>query len=232
MSTTFTNESLLSLLQISDSFFPLGGYSLSFGLETLSQLGALKKKDNITSLLSVFIEQLSTLDCPATRSAYQAAENSDLKLIVSIDRKLASFKNVKEFYESSKRSGRSLIRTVRTFMRSKLLNEYSDLVESKNAPGTYPVSLGLVCHELGINEERTVFLMMYTLMISILGAAVRLGHITHVEVQGIIHSSKEALEDAAAKSSTISWNHARTFSPALDIMGMQHVYLQAKMFAC
>ncbi len=229
---THTEDDLFSTLQISDSFFPIGSYSLSFGMETLSQLGLLKSVEEVSSFLSVFLQQLSTLDCPAIRAVYSAAGRYDLELVTSIDRKLASFKNVKEFSEGSRRTGRAVIRTVRAFKKSKVLSEYSDLVKSKEAPGNYAVSLAVACNALGISEERAVTLMLYTSAISVLGAAVRLGHVTHEQAQQILHSMKEEMTNCAKKSSTIPWRHMRAFSPMLDLMGMQHVYLQSRMFSC
>src|SRR5438128_500574 len=119
------SEDLLSLLQLSDSFFPIGGYSLSFGLETFSQRGMLKKGSRITSLLSTLLEQLSTTDGPALRASYSAAEKADFNRVASIDRRLASFKNVSEFFDTSTRTGRALLRTVISFAPSSQVRRYS-----------------------------------------------------------------------------------------------------------
>ena len=226
------SDDLLSLLQLSDSFFPIGGYSLSFGLETFSQRGALKRGSQVASLLSTLLEQISTTDGPALRAAHAAAEKADIKRVASIDRRLASFKNVSEFFDASTRTGRALLRTVMAFAPSSPVRRYSKLIERGSVPGTYPVCLAIVCQGLGVGVERTVLLMNHTLMVSLLGAGIRLGHLTHLEAQRIMHSSKEDLRMAAETSSRIPWEQMRTFAPLLEIMGMQHVYLPAKMFSC
>ncbi len=226
------NSDLFSLLQLSDSFFPIGGYSLSFGLETYSQYGILKGKIEVQALLEVFVSQLSTSDCIALRAAYVAIKEGDLVKVSQIDRKLASFKNVKEIYEASRRTGRTLLRTVMAFKPSKLLVDYSSQIEGGSAPGLYPVCLSLVCDELGVSQERAVSLLIYTLMINILGAAIRLGHITHIEAQQILHFSKKLVDKAVIESSSVPVEQMRIFSPSLDIMGMQHTFLSSKMFSC
>ena len=226
------SEDLFSLLQLSDSFFPMGGYSLSYGLETFSQRGGLNRGSQVASLLSTLLEQLSTTDGPALRAAFAAAEKTDIKRVASIDRRLASFKNVSEFFDASTRTGRSLLRTVMAFAPSSPLRKYASLVARGSVPGTYPVCLALVCQGLGISVERTVLLMNHTLMVSVLGAGIRLGHLTHLEAQRIMHSSKKDLRSAAETSSMIHWEQMRTFAPLLEVMGMQHVYLPAKMFSC
>lgn len=230
--TTPTEGELLSALQISDSFFPLGSYSLSFGMETMSQLGLLKSEKDVSTFLSVLLQQLSTLDCPAIRAVYSAARRNDLRLVASIDRKLASFKNVKEFSEASRRTGRAMIRIVRAFRKSKVVFVYSNLVESREVPGNYAIALAIACVALGISEESAVTLMLYTSAISVLGAGVRLGHVTHEQAQQILHRTKGEMTSCAKRSSSIPWRNMRAFSPMLDLMGMQHVYLQSRMFSC
>lgn len=230
--STVTEGRLLSLFQLSDSFFPIGSYTLSFGLETFAQLGELRSEADVSSLLSVFVEQLSTADCPALIAAYNAAEKSELQVIKAIDRKLASFKNVKEFYEGITRTGRALLRTVQSFAPSKLLTQYASLVEKKETPGTHAVCLGMISQSLQIDTESAVMLMLYTSTISMLGAAIRLGHITHEQAQRILYDSRLLVQHAAKKSGTIPWTELRQFSPILDIMGMKHAYLPARMFSC
>ena len=225
------DDDLLSALQISDSFFPLGSYSLSYGMETLSQLGMVRGMEDVSSFLSVFLNQLSTLDCTAVRAVYPAVGASGLKLVVAIDRKLASFKNVKEFSEASRRTGRAMLRTVRAFNKAKLLSDFLELVESERTPGNYAVSQGLACKALGISEESAVTLLLYASAISLLGAGIRLGKVTHEQAQQILHSAKEEMRACATKSSTIPWKAMRAFSPMLDVMGMRHPYLQSRMFS-
>ena len=230
--STHTDDDLVSTLQFSDSFFPLGSYSLSFGIETLSQLGLVKGPDDVSSILSVFLEQLSTLDCVALRGSFSAAGENDLRLLVAIDRKLASFKNVKEFSEASRRTGRALLRTVGALKKTGILSSFWNLVESGKAPGNYAVCLAIACSTLGIGEERAVILLLYTSAVSLLGASVRLGSVTHVQAQQILHSTKDELMNCARRSTAIAWRSMHAFSPMLDVMGMQHVYLQSRMFYC
>jgi urease accessory protein len=227
-----TDDGVLSLLQLSDSFFPLGGYALSFGLEAFSQVGLLKNQAQVAALVETFVEQLATLECPAMRGAYSAAKRSDPKVLASIDRTLASFKNVKEFYEASRRTGRAILRTVDSFTPSSTLSQYLERIERNEAPGTYPVCLALASWHLGIDEERAVTLMLYTSVISVLGAAIRLGHLTHLEAQQILQALKQPLRAAAKRSASIPWRFMRAFAPTLDIMGMRHAYLSSRMFFC
>src|SRR5207247_6190791 len=74
--------------------------------------------------------------------------------------------------------------------------------------------------------------LLYSCAVSLVGASVRLGSLTHVQAQQILHSTKDELMNCARRSSAIAWRSMRAFSPMLDVMGMQHVYLQSRMFYC
>ncbi len=130
------------------------------------------------------------------------------------------------------RAGRAQLRAVEEFAPTKFVREYRRLVERGEAPGLYPVCLGISCQSLGIGEDAAVLLLLYSLSICLLGAAIRLGQISHLDAQDILHSSKKSMLEAGRKSSELTWREMAAFSPVLDIMGMQHVYLSSRMFAC
>ncbi|MGV8107633.1 MAG: urease accessory protein, partial [Nitrososphaerota archaeon] len=55
----------ISLLQMSDSFFPTGLYATSNGLESLSQIKKLKRKD-ISRFITIHLRQvIGPSDCTA-----------------------------------------------------------------------------------------------------------------------------------------------------------------------
>ena len=69
MDTNIDNGDI-SILQLSDSFFPTGLYATSSGLEALSQVKKLKSKD-IFHYISTYLKQVvGPSDCAALGSAY------------------------------------------------------------------------------------------------------------------------------------------------------------------
>ncbi|HEY6950015.1 MAG TPA: urease accessory protein, partial [Nitrososphaeraceae archaeon] len=62
----------ISLLQMSDSFFPTGLYATSNGLEALSQVKRLKSKD-ISQFITIYLRQVvGPTDCTALGNAYES----------------------------------------------------------------------------------------------------------------------------------------------------------------
>ncbi|HEU4468137.1 MAG TPA: urease accessory protein, partial [Nitrososphaeraceae archaeon] len=77
MDTRIDSEDI-SILQISDSFFPTGLYATSSGLEVLSQLKKLKDKD-VTEFIATYLKQvMGPSDCTALGNAYQSCKRRDM----------------------------------------------------------------------------------------------------------------------------------------------------------
>lgn len=55
---TITKKAFLASLQISDSFFPVGGFNHSFGLETYIQEGIISSGDELKNFLEIYLNEL------------------------------------------------------------------------------------------------------------------------------------------------------------------------------
>lgn len=91
MSSHDTN-SLLNLLQISDSAFPTGSFAHSAGLEAAYQRGLLTTSEKVEQFLLASIENVGSFSVPFVREAHQLW--TDLEAIRALDRLLnASLSN-------------------------------------------------------------------------------------------------------------------------------------------
>ena len=74
----------ISLLQMSDSFFPTGLYATSNGLESLSQIKKLKRKD-ISRFITIHLRQvIGPSDC-ALGNAYESCRKRDFASLPQIN---------------------------------------------------------------------------------------------------------------------------------------------------
>lgn len=91
MSSHDTN-SLLNLLQISDSAFPTGSFAHSAGLEAAYQRGLLTTSEKVEQFLLASVENVGSFSAPFVREAHQLW--NDLEAIRALDRLLnASLSN-------------------------------------------------------------------------------------------------------------------------------------------
>ena len=74
-----TDSSDLTLMQLSDSFFPSGLYTMSNGLETIFDEKRASSQSDIFDFLEVTLEQqLGPADSVALSNAYDCAKNNDI----------------------------------------------------------------------------------------------------------------------------------------------------------
>lgn len=220
----------LSILQLSDSFFPTGAYTTSNGLEALFK----KKKVSVRELqaiLQVFLErQIGPADCCAFGNAYESAVKSDLAGVMAADGALYSIKLVQEVRSASARSGTQLVRCVRAFSENKILDGYARAIKDGRATGVYPVAFAVACTALYVPKQKAGAMMLYSFCVSMAGAALRLGAIDHVAAQKLLHGLKPAMAKAARINIGRPLGSMWQFAPALDILQMEHEQMDSKMF--
>ncbi|HET7391309.1 MAG TPA: urease accessory UreF family protein, partial [Nitrososphaeraceae archaeon] len=87
----------VSLLQLSDSFFPTGMYTMSNGLETYFYSKKVKGTDQVRDLIKVYlIQQVGPADCVALGNSYQAILSLDLQKLIEIDQTIFAMRLVQE----------------------------------------------------------------------------------------------------------------------------------------
>src|SRR3712207_2044706 len=119
----------LSMMQLSDSFFPTGMYSMSNGLEAIFYSGKKIKAEELRELVKTYLEyQIGPADCTALGNAYEYAVSSNLAKLLEVDRTIFSMKLVQEIRDASIRSGTQLVRCIRSFSDNKILSQYEDAI--------------------------------------------------------------------------------------------------------
>lgn len=221
---------LLSIMQLSDSFFPTGMYTMSNGLEMLVYQNKVKDAKQLLTLIESSIRmQVGVSDCVALGNVIDAVNVSNIKSVIEIDQTLYSMKLVKEIREASVRSGIQLLNCMNSFVKNNLLKKYRKAITNGKASGIYPVALGVVSAVSGITKYDAALILLYSFSVSCVGAALRLGMIDHNEGQKIIHSLKPIILETAEnvnKPLHTMWQ----FFPMLDIAQMMHERFENKMF--
>jgi urease accessory protein len=216
-----STDELLSMLQLADSFFPAGTYTMSNGLEALfkqRKLGA----GELGNLIKTYMErQIGPADVAALGSAYERAASQDLDGVLVIDSALYSMKLVEEVRNALARSGAQMVRTVSAFLKDKTLAGYESAVKRGRATGVYPIALAVAC---------VAAMMLYSFCVGMAGAALRMGVIDHVAAQKMLHELKPAiakvLEENIDRPATELWQ----FAPGIDVWQVAHERLDSKMF--
>ncbi len=226
-----SNEDL-AVMQLSDSFFPTGLYATSNGLEFLFSNNDIKGVEDIKNMIKVNIEQqIGPLDCVALSNTYINALKKDFEEIIQADEVAFIMKPIKEIRKASVNSGIQLIKCVSEFVKDDdMLNEYQNAIKEKKVHGIFPVAFAICCNALKIRKEKSLTMLLYGFTVSVIGAALRLGLIQHLEGQKIIHETKPIIIQTLKENSNKSLFDMWQFAPEFDIIQMSHEKMDSKMF--
>ena len=221
----------LSMMQLADSFFPTGMYSMSNGLEAIFYSGKKIKAEELRELVKTYLEyQIGPADCTALGNAYEYAARSNLAKLLEVDRAIFSMKLVQEIRDASIRSGTQLVRCIRSFSDNKILGQYEDAIRGGQAFGPYPVALAVSANAFLIPKEKAALVMLYSFSVSIVGAALRLGMLQHFDGQKVIDELKPTIVKVIKANINRPIEGIWQFAPSIDIIQISHERMNSKMF--
>lgn len=221
---------LLDCLQLADSMFPSGLYTLSHGLETFAAQVTL----DATTLERLLADHLrygvAPTDGIALALAHRSAGTADLGLAERADARLSAVKLPREQREASARVGRALLGLSNELFDDPLLAAYLDRAREGAVPANHAVVLGLVLAGLKVPAHHAVATELYAVAAGFCAAAVRLGVADHRDVQRMLHRIKPLIADAAAESTAREVGDIGGCTPMIDIMAMRHEEAEVRLF--
>ncbi len=223
---------LLGALQLGDSFFPTGLYTLSHGLESFVQGDAVQVHENLADLIEDYVVSVTgPSDAVAAAGAAAAVAAGEVATLIEIDRRLASMKLAQETAVASRRTGRRLLSLARGLSEDPTLREYAAGAERGEAPGSYAVALGALCGAWGLSPDQAALVDLYSFVTGLLGAALRILPIDHVRSQEILHRLKPVVAAVAREAAGTPYEDMWTFAPAIDLNQMRHERAEIRLFA-
>ncbi len=221
-------ETLLATLQNADSFFPGGGIAFSWGLETLIAERRIECADELEAFLAGQLEQRwAVCERPALVGAFRS--HGDMDRVGVIDRELEALALAAELREGCRRAGAALL-TVHERIGTEGAAAYRAAIRSGIALGHLPVVQGVVWRGAGMDEACAQAASAHAFCIALLGAALRLGTIGHVQGQAILLGVRDTVVRlVAAPVPPIEEMYACT--PASEIAAMRHEVQSGRLFA-
>ncbi len=225
------------IMQLSDSFFPSGMFSMSGGLESLFKHNIVTNGDQIREFIIEQIEfQLIPCDCSVLSITMNAVKNNELSQIMSIDNKFYSMKLTKDIRNSLVRSGKQVFNCLMYIVndsnqKKHFLKQFKSKIEKNETPCTYPVAMGIYSQCLDISLQSAMKILLYSFCSSVISAAIRLGIIQHLDAQKILGLLAEpvnnfVLNKIKEKITTDIWQ----LTPMTEIHQMYHEHNDSRMF--
>ncbi len=229
--TTHGNQAgFLSSLQLTDSLFPSGLYTLSHGLESYFQ-AELLAADSLTALVADLLRSsVGPTDATACALAMRAAKNGDLEGVGHIDERLHAVKLVREQRQASLRLGRQLLALASDVFHDKVSAAYLRRVRDAGMPGHHAVASGLLKSALHIPPREGVVAELYSYAASCAGAALRMAAVDHRQVQRTLHHLQPAIEAVADDALQREVWEMGGSAPYAEIMAMLHEVADTRLF--
>jgi urease accessory protein len=225
------DDALISLLQFSDGVFPTGGFAHSFGLETYVQSERIQTSEEVKDFIRTYLEgSVGPCDAVAVVAALSLGRAGDLEDCLSLDFTLDAIKAVAEFREASRQMGRQSLRIAAHLSSSRLLRAVFDCVETDQTPGHHPLVYGLIGSQFGWSPEAATMAYLYATTSLLVGAALRLLPLGQLEGQRIIRAMAPTISRLACEAKTKGIGDLWSFIPGIEIAGMQHSTLEARLF--
>jgi len=216
------------LMQLADSFFPSGLFGNSSGLESLVKTRRVKDANAIIQFIKQQIYfQLVPCDCAVLLAVMNAAGKNDLTSAIAADNAYYSMKLVREARTITVRSGRQLLNCIVHITQARFARQFRSKVMSGKSAGTQPACLAVAAHSLGVPRKSSVRMMLYSYSVSVVGSALRLGIIQHLDAQKILTQLAADIDSIKVKAGI---DELWQLSPLMDILQMQHERDDQRMF--
>jgi urease accessory protein len=218
------------MLQFGDSMFPIGGFSFSSGLESAVQEGVVTDAATLRAFARTAVEQAARGDGIALIAAHRAAIADELDTLVRIDAQVYARKLSEEARAMSVRMGKKFTEMGVDVVGAPLLLTWRECIETSVTPGCYPVALAINFAAQSLPACQAFVVHQYGVATTILGAALRLMKVSHIDTQKILYELTGRAEEMYATAAAARLSEMAGFAPLTEILAAVHTRAHVRLF--
>ncbi|WP_201839122.1 urease accessory protein UreF [Microvirga zambiensis] len=228
--TTVQVSALAHMLQFGDSMFPIGGFAFSSGLESAVQKGAVTDASTLLAFTRTAVEQAARGDGIALVAAHRAAMAGDVTELIRIDEAVYARKLSDEARTMSVRMGRKFTEMGVHVLGAPLLHAWHDCIRKGQGHGCYPVALAINFAVQALSERHAFAVHQYGIAASILGAALRLMKVSHLDTQKVLYELSGDIETAYERAAKARLTDMSGYAPLMEILAAVHIKAHVRLF--
>ena len=176
------------------------------------------------------VEQAARGDGVALIHAHRAAAADDVAALIRIDEQVQARKLSEEMRTMSVRMGKKFTEMGALMIGAPLLCRWRDCIETSATPGCYPVALAINFSVQGLSAQGAFIVHQYGVAAAILGAALRLMKISHVETQKILYELNGLAEAAYEIAASTRLSNMAGYAPLAEILAAVHAKAHVRLF--
>jgi urease accessory protein len=214
-------------LQLADSFFPVGAFTYSDGLETAAASGRVGGAEFLGAWMEHFIDGVF-VPCEglALVQSIVALKAGATGRLIHIDEELTAIRPASAVRSASSGVGKRLLSLYAAICGDERFPDYVRMLPQSNAAVAY----GLVFFHRGIGERDAAMAFAYNRLAGIVSAGLRLMTIGQQQGQMLLTKAIGRLPAAVDRIVEMTNEPLRSFNPVLDRYQMNHQYLYSRLF--
>jgi urease accessory protein len=130
----------------------------------------------------------------------------------------------------SVRMGKKLTEMGAAVVRAPLLCTWRECIEKSLTPGCYPIALAINFAVQDLSAYQAFVVHQYGVATTILGAALRLMRVSHIETQKILYELTGRTEEMYAIAATKRLSDMASFAPLSEILAAVHTRAHVRLF--
>jgi urease accessory protein len=221
---------LSRMLQFGDSMFPIGAFSFSSGVESAVHEGVVTNVATLRAFARTAVEQAARGDCIALIAAHRAATAGDVDTLGRIDAQVYARKLSDEARTMSIRMGKKFTEMGVEVVGAPLLRTWRECIERSVTPGCYPIALAINFAVQGLPASQAFVVHQYGVATTILGAALRLMKVSHVDTQKILYELTGQTEEMYTTAAAARLPDMAGFAPLTEILAAVHTRAHVRLF--
>ena len=216
---------LLHLLQICDSLFPVGAFTLSNGLESYVQKELITSPAGLEEYLHSYISILPYNELGAAALAYSADE----KDLIRLDEIYTAAKAPFEIRSGSQKVTRRFFKIFEGKPHG-FTDKYKTLMGTGSCSGHQCIAYGLYMRDCGIELTQGLSIYGYSICSAIVTNCVKLVPLSQLAGQRILSESFEQISSAAEKAVHTPINDIGISGAGFDLRAMEHERLYSRQY--
>lgn len=221
----------LAMQQLLDSALPIGGFSHSFGLETMVQDGRMNRSAQLYDYASaMLLQSWASSDAMVIKAVYRNAPKGNWEKVWAIERIVHLQRVASETRSGVEKMGRRLLQLAAAIHPQLDWSPLLEAMKAGNCFASHPLSHGYACWVLGISEEKAIQGYLYTCIVTCVNSALRLMSMGQTEGQSLVARLIPLTADALEIVRATDPEQAYSNMPMAEMAMMRHERLYSRLF--
>ncbi len=223
---------LLTLMQINDSVFPIGGFTHSYGLETYIFKGIVKDSKTAREYASSMLENSFYYnDAAFFHKTWEICESrATKKRIAELDALITAYKAPFEIRDASKKLGIRFLKLTEKLHPVARCSSYLKGIQANEYHGHYAMAFAMYAHAQKIDYKGALSAFYYNSLNGIVTNCAKLVPISQMDAQQILFKLQPLINDLVEKQADLKEDLVGNCCVAQDIRCMQHEKLYTRIY--